>query len=85
MEIVFTPEAQRDREYWKKSGNVSVQNRITALLKDMQQHPYMGIGKPERLKYNLTGNWSRRITGEHRLVYFVENEIITIISCRFHY
>ncbi|GHT67040.1 Txe/YoeB family addiction module toxin [Bacteroidia bacterium] len=85
MEIVFTPEAQSDREYWKKSGNVSVQNRITALLKDMRQHPYTGIGKPERLKYNLTGNWSRRITGEHRLVYFVENEIITIISCRFHY
>ncbi|GHT18336.1 Txe/YoeB family addiction module toxin [Bacteroidia bacterium] len=85
MEIVFTPEARSDCAYWKRSGNVSVQNRITALLKDMQQHPYTGIGKPERLKYNLTGTWSRRITGEHRLVYSVENEIITIISCRFHY
>ena len=85
MDIVFTPEAEEDRAYWKTSGNIGVQNRITALLNDIRKHPYTGIGKPEKLKYNLVGHWSRRITGEHRVVYFVENGAITIISLRFHY
>jgi len=85
MDIVFTPEARNDIAYWKRSGNTAVQHRITALLKDMQQHPYTGIGKPERLRHNLSGRWSRRITEEHRIVYLVTNGIINIISCRFHY
>ena len=56
MEIIFSKKAQEDIAYWKKSGNESVMDRITALLNDIAEHPYTGIGKPERLKYTLAGN-----------------------------
>ena len=71
MEIVLLEQARKDRDYWKKSGNTKIQNRISALLKDILQHPFTGIGKPEPLKHNLKGLWSRRINDEHRLVYQV--------------
>ena len=62
-------------------------NRITALLADIVLHPFSGIGKPEALKYDLTGYWSRRINSEHRIVYSVHNDMIEvhILSMRFHY
>lgn len=62
-------------------------NRITALLKDIAEHPYTGIGKPEPLKYELTGYWSRRINAEHRIIYSVDEDIITVyvLSMRYHY
>jgi len=85
MEITFSETAQKDIVFWKQSGNTAIQQRISALLKDIQEHPFFGIGKPEPLRYNLSGFWSRRITSEHRLVYKVEGELIIIISCRFHY
>ena len=69
MELVLLEQARKDRDYWKKSGNTKIQNRISALLKDILQHPFTGIGKPEPLKHNLKGLWSRRINEEHRLVY----------------
>ena len=50
MEIVLLPQAQKDRDYWKKSGNKAIMERISALLKDIMEHPYTGIGKPEPLK-----------------------------------
>jgi toxin YoeB len=56
-----------------------------ALIKDISRSPFFGFGKPEPLKYELSGCWSREITHEHRLVYKVENDIIEIISCKFHY
>ena len=87
MEIKFSPKAQEDIEYWKKSGNQTVMNRITILLRDMSEHPYTGIGKPERLKYEFTGKWSRRINEKHRIVYIVreiENDIY-ILALRYHY
>jgi len=60
-------------------------NRINDLLRDISRHPFTGIGKPEPLKYKYKGFWSRRINGEHRLIYrFKENEIL-IAKCRFHY
>ena len=65
MEIVLLEQAKKDRDYWKKSGNTKIQNRISALLKDIQQHPFTGIGKPEPLKHNLKGLWLRRINEEH--------------------
>jgi toxin YoeB len=87
MEIVFLEQAEKDREYWKKSGNKAIMNRITALLEDIITHPYTGIGKPEPLKYELAGCWSRRINSEHRIIYSVNDEIITVyvLSMRYHY
>jgi toxin YoeB len=85
MEVNFSPEALSDIAFWKNSGNKAVQKRITALLQDIKEHPFRGMGKPEALKYNLSGYWSRRITNEHRLVYKVNNNQIMVISCRFHY
>ena len=87
MEIVFLEQAEKDREYWKKSGNKAIMNRITALLEDIIAHPYTGIGKPEPFKYELAGCWSRRINSEHRIIYSVNDEIITVyvLSMRYHY
>jgi len=85
MEIAFSETAQDDIVFWKQTGNVAIQDRISKLLKDIKEHPFLGIGKPERLRHNLSGFWSRRITGEHRLIYKVDGELIVVISCRFHY
>jgi toxin YoeB len=85
MEIVFSSEALENIEYWKKSGNRKVMDKITSLIEDIQRTPYEGIGKPEPLKHNWNGYWSRRITSEHRLVYKVENETILIAQLRYHY
>ncbi|MDR2732393.1 MAG: Txe/YoeB family addiction module toxin, partial [Fibromonadaceae bacterium] len=76
MEITFTETAQKDIDFWKKSGNAAIQQRISNLLKDIKEHPFSGIGKPEALRYNLSGVWSRRITSEHRLVYKVDDETV---------
>jgi toxin YoeB len=62
-----------------------IYTKIVRLIKDIQRDPFSGLGKPEALKYELLGLWSRRITDEHRLVYSVTNEEVVIISCRFHY
>jgi toxin YoeB len=85
MEIVYSPLALEHIQHWKKSGNKKVIEKINNLLKDIQRTPYTGIGKPEPLKHNWSGYWSRRITGDHRLVYKVEGETITIVQLRFHY
>ncbi len=87
MEIIYSIKALEDIAYWKKSGNISVQKKITALLNDIAAHPYTGLGKPEALKYQLSGSWSRRITGAHRLVYRVntDNNTIEIETARGHY
>lgn len=78
MEIVYSEESQRDIEYWKKSGNKIIQKKIQQLLQAINEDPFNGIGKPEMLKHNLTGLWSRRINQEHRIIYEVledENRI----------
>ncbi len=87
MEITYSEQAQEDIDYWKKSGNKAIMNKITALLKDTSGHPYTGIGKPESLKYELSGKWSRRITSEHRMVYIVRESMndIYVLSLRYHY
>jgi toxin YoeB len=89
MEVIYSEKAQRDREYWKKSGNKAIMNKITALIEDIQLHPFEGIGKPEPLKYNLSGRWSRRINQEHRIIYRVTEEktieILNILSLKGHY
>jgi toxin YoeB len=73
-------------QYWQwAKDDRNVFKKITALITDIQRNPFHGIGKPEPLKYDLSGLWSRRITGEHRLVYQVLPGQIIIHSCKFHY
>ena len=69
----------------ERSQIKKVYAKIVSLIKDVQRDPFSGLGKPEALKHELSGLWSRRITKEHRLVYSVSDEEIVIISCKFHY
>ena len=89
MQIVFTPKARKDLDFWIKSGNKNVLKKIADLIEDIQLHPFEGIGKPEQLKHQLSGKWSRRINQEHRIIYKVtaENtiEILDILSLKGHY
>jgi toxin YoeB len=85
MEIIFSPKAIEELQYWKKSGNVKAVERIKLLLEEIQKNPYHGIGKPEALKHDWSGYWSRRITGEHRFIYRVENDTLYVAQLRFHY
>jgi len=85
MEVVLFDQARKDIVFWKKSGQKQIMTRITILLNDIQKHPYSGTGKPEELKYELSGWWSRRIDREHRLIYRVINDEIHVLSMRYHY
>lgn len=85
MEIDFIGKALEDIVFWKESGNKNIQKRITRLLESISMTPYEGIGKPEPLKHELTGYWSRRINEEHRIVYVVKEDRVKVISLRFHY
>ena len=85
MEVVFSKEALKDLEHWKSVGDLNVKTKIMNLLKAIQLHPFTGIGKPESLKHDLAGLWSRRITREHRLVYRVAEGKIFVYSLRGHY
>jgi len=82
--VAFLPAAFDDLSQWATEDR-KVYARIVKLIKDIDRDPFVGIGKPEPLKHELAGLWSRRITDEHRLVYKVTNEEIVIVSCRFHY
>ena len=77
-------EAWEEYLYWQMQDKKMLK-RINQLIKDIQRNPFEGIGKPEPLKGNLTGFWSRRIDEEHRIVYAVEKETVIIISCKGHY
>ncbi len=85
MQIIFSPKAKEHLDFWVKSGNKPVLNKIVEITKAIMIDPYEGIGKPEPLKYELTGYWSRRITKEHRLVYIITDNILTINSLKSHY
>ena len=84
MKITFSKNAWEDYVYWQTEDKKHLK-KINALIKDIQGTPYEGIGKPEPLKFDLTGYWSRRIDLEHRLVYQVDGSDILIYGCRFHY
>lgn len=84
MTIQFTEEAWKDFE-WFLDNDKPLVKRIRTLLKDMIRNPVEGIGKPEKLRFDLSGCWSRRINDEHRLVYKTEKDTIIVISCRYHY
>lgn len=77
-------DAWEDYCQWQRTDK-TILKRINLLVKDICRNPFDGIGKPEPLKANLSGFWSRRIDAEHRIVYTVEEDVIIIISCRSHY
>ena len=85
MEIIISDIAEEHIAYWNETNNVAVQKRITALKNAIIVSPYTGIGKPEPLKYELAGKWSRRIDRKNRFVYSVENDILYIFSLKGHY
>ncbi|MFD6355748.1 Txe/YoeB family addiction module toxin [Nocardia tengchongensis] len=84
MKLAFTDSAWDDYLWWQTNDKQTLR-RINALITDVKRSGYTGIGKPEPLKHSLAGYWSRRITSEHRLVYVIEDDVVVIISCRYHY
>jgi toxin YoeB len=84
MELVFQTVAWEQYQYWQEADK-KILLRINDLIKDTMRSPFKGIGKPEPLKGNYSGCWSRRINDEHRLVYAVKEKRLHILQCRFHY
>jgi len=85
MEIIFAPKALKDLKHWKSSGNPKIQKRIAELINSTSENPFTGIGKPEPLKHEFGGCWSRRINDEHRIIYEVSEKSIEILSFKDHY
>lgn len=84
MKYIFVDESWEDYLYWQKTNKKTLK-RINNSLKSISREPFSGIGKPEPLKHKYKGFWSRRIDGEHRLIYRVKDDEIHIAKCRFHY
>ena len=84
MRLMWLPGGWADYLHWQETDRKTL-HRTNELIRDTLRSPFVGIGKPEPLKGNLKGWWSRRITGEHRLVYRVEAQVLVIMQCRFHY
>lgn len=84
MNLTFFPEAWDDYQYWLSTDKATTR-KIHALLKECLRHPFEGTGKPEQLKGDYSGFWSRRIDREHRLVYRVTDTALEIAQCRYHY
>jgi len=82
--VAFLPQAFEDFNRWAVEDKKTY-SKVVDLIKDTLRTPFSGLGKPEPLKHELKGLWSRRITDEHRLIYKVTEEEIVIYSCRFHY
>jgi len=82
--IVFEPQAFQDFNNWAREDK-KIYGKIVNLISDILRSPFDGVGKPEPLKHELRGYWSRRITDEHRLVYKVTEDAVIIVGCRFHY
>lgn len=84
MKLLWYERAWEDYMYWQTQDKKTLK-RINMLIKDVQRNPFEGIGKPEPMKENLNGYWSRRIDGTNRLVYCVKDDNIIISACRGHY
>lgn len=82
--LIFAPQAWEDYRHWQVNDR-AILKRINRLIDDVMRDPFTGIGKPEQLKYGITGAWSRRITEEHRLVYVVRGDDVLILQARYHY
>jgi toxin YoeB len=85
MELRLTDTAKEDIKFFLKSGQTGIVKKIEKLLTSIKETPFDGIGKPEPLKHEYSGKWSRRIDKEHRAIYGLENEIISIYSLKGHY
>ena len=84
MNLVFKPNAFEDLTYWVKTDRKKAE-RILRLIDEMMRNPFRGSGKPEPLRSNLAGCWSRRIDQTHRIVYKVEGDAVIVLACRYHY
>ena len=84
MKLIFSENAWEDYIYWQKTDK-KILNRIHKLIKETKREPFEGVGKPEPLKHNLSGYWSRRINEEHRIVYKVTDHALLIAQLRYHY
>lgn len=84
MKVIWSQKAFNDYQDFKNK-KPEIYNKINILLKDITINNFVGLGKPEPLKHKLNGYWSRRINQEHRLVYYIKNNCIYVIQCKFHY
>jgi toxin YoeB len=84
VRITWTATAWKDYLYWQTADKKKLR-RIDELIKNTLRDPFIGIGNPEPLKHDLQGYWSRRIDGEHRLVYALKKDSLIIIACKYHY
>jgi len=84
MKLLWSEKSWDDYLYWQKTDKKIVK-KINELIKDIKRTPYNGLGKPEALKHQLSGFWSRRITDEHRLVYQISSNTVIIVACKYHY
>jgi len=84
MKIIFLDQAWEDYLYWQNTDKATLK-KVNSLIKEIERVPFEGSGKPEPLKHNLAGYWSRRINLEHRIVYKIDNGAIMIFQCRYHY
>ena len=84
MKVVFADRGWEDFTYWVEHDR-KIASRIVRLIKDIEREPFEGLGKPEPLRHDLTGFWSRRITDEHRLVYAVDTQRLLIAQARYHH
>jgi len=84
VKLLFSTHAWEDYLYWQQQDR-KVLKRINRLIRDIQRSPFEGIGKPEALRHSLAGYWSRRITGEQRIVYKIENDKLFIAQLRYYY
>lgn len=84
MRLVWTAEAWEDYLFWYESDPKKLK-KMHSLIKEALKTPFSGTGKPEALKFDLAGCWSRRIDAEHRLVYLIDNDDLVILACRYHY
>jgi toxin YoeB len=82
--LAWTPHAWEDYLYWQAHDRAMLR-KVNALVQDALRTPFAGLGKPEALRFDLAGAWSRRITAEHRLVYLVDGGQLVILQCRYHY
>ena len=84
MKILFAERAWEDYLYWQRTDK-AILRRINQVIGDIQREPSEGIGKPELLRFGLSGYWSRRIDSQHRLVYKVDGDVLYVVQCRYHY
>lgn len=84
MKLTFNEQAWSDYLYWQKTDKKMLK-RLNEMLKNIKRTPFEGLGKPEPLRGNLSGWWSRRLDHEHRLIYRVEGDTVQLLQCRYHY